>query len=85
MIGAANHDPDQFPDPEKFEIARRPNRHLSFGLGIHICAGNTLARMEGEIAFGKLFKRFPGLRMKAPVQLSNRVRFREITELQVSI
>ena len=85
MIGAANHDPDQFPDPEKFEIARRPNRHLSFGLGIHICAGNTLARMEGEIAFGKLFKRFPGLGMKAPVQLSNRVRFREITELQVSI
>jgi len=85
MIGAANHDPNQFPDPEKFEIARRPNRHLSFGLGIHICAGNTLARMEGEIAFGKLFRRFPSLRLKAPVQLSNRVRFREITELQVSI
>ena len=85
MIGAANNDPAQFRDPEIFDIARRPNRHLSFGLGIHICAGNALARMEGEIAFGKLFSRFPTLRMEAPARLSNRVRFREITELHVAV
>ncbi len=85
MIGAANHDPAQFPDPGKFDIARQPNRHLSFGLGIHICAGNALARMEGEIAFAKLFERFPTLRLEAPAKLSNRIRFREVTELRVAI
>lgn len=85
MIGAANHDPEQFPEPDRFDIARRPNRHLSFGLGVHICAGNTLARIEGRIAFGKLFTRFPSLKMDAPARLSNRVRFREVTELRVSL
>jgi len=85
MIGAANHDPDQFPEPEKFDIARRPNRHLSFGLGVHICAGNNLARIEGRIAFGKLFERFPTLRLEAPARLSNRVRFREVEELRVAL
>ena len=85
MIGAANHDPAHFPEPEKFDIARRPNRHLSFGLGVHICAGNSLARIEGKIAFGKLFARFPTLRLESSAKLSNRIRFREVTELHVAI
>ena len=85
MIGAANHDPAHFPEPETFDIGRRPNRHLSFGLGVHICAGNSLARIEGKIAFGKLFARFPGLRLEAPAKLSNRIRFREVAELRVSV
>ena len=85
MIGGGNHDPAQFPDPETFDIGRRPNRHLSFGLGIHICAGNSLARIEGSLAFGKLFRRFPKLRLVAPAKLSGRIRFREIKELRVAI
>jgi cytochrome P450 len=85
MIGAANHDPAQFPEPEKFDIGRRPNRHLSFGLGVHICAGNSLARVEGVIAFGKLFERFPTLHLTAPATLAKRIRFREVTELNVAI
>lgn len=85
MIGAANHDPEQFPSPERFDIARRPNRHLSFGLGIHICAGNTLGRIEGQIAFEKLFKRFPKLRLVEPAKLSGRIRFREVKELKVAL
>jgi cytochrome P450 len=85
MIGAANHDPAQFSDPERFDITRRPNRHLSFGLGIHICAGNTLARIEGKIAFWKLFNRFPGIHLAGPAKLSKRVRFREVTELPVAV
>ena len=53
MIAGANRAPAKFPDPNTFDIARRPNRHLSFGLGIHVCIGNTLARIEGRIAFAK--------------------------------
>lgn len=85
MIGGANRDPDQFPDPDRFDVARRPNRHLSFGLGIHICAGNSLARIEAKHAFAKLLTRFPGLKLEAPAKLSNRIRFREISELRVSV
>ena len=84
MIGAGNHDPAQFPEPERFDIGRRPNRHLSFGLGIHICAGNSLARIEGCIAFGKMFTRFPTLHLAGPAKLSPRVRFREIEELPIA-
>ena len=85
MIGGGNRDPAQFPDPDVFDVARRPNRHLSFGLGIHICAGNSLARIEGKHAFGKLLSRFPNLKLEAPARLSNRIRFREISELRVSV
>ena len=85
MIGAANRDPSQFSEPNRFDIARRPNRHLSFGLGIHICAGNTLARIEARLAFEKLFQRFPKLKLSQPAKLSNRVRFREVQELRVEI
>lgn len=85
MLGAGNRDPDQFPDPDRFDIARRPNRHLSFGLGVHICAGNALARIEAKIAFMRLFERFPNLRLEAPPKLADRVRFREVTELRVAL
>lgn len=85
MLGAANRDPAQFPDPDRFDIERRPNRHLSFGLGVHICAGNTLARIEARIAFQKLTARFPTLRLEAPPKLARRIRFREVEELRVSL
>ncbi|MDP6952703.1 MAG: cytochrome P450 [Alphaproteobacteria bacterium] len=85
MIGAANRDPEPFPEPDRFDIGRRPNRHLSFGLGVHVCAGNALARIECAIAIGKLFARFPGLRMTEPAQIANRIRFREVTQLGVAI
>ena len=63
----------------------RPNRHLSFGLGIHICAGNTLARMEAAIAFQKLFERFGDLQLAGPAIIAPRVRFREIAELKIEV
>lgn len=85
MLGAGNRDPAQFPDPDRFDITRRPNRHLSFGLGVHICAGNALARLEASITFQKLFERFPKLQLTDAPKLANRVRFREVAELQVTL
>ncbi len=84
IVAAANRDPAQFPDPDRFDINRRPNRHLSFALGIHICAGNALARLEAQIAFRKLFARFPTLALEAPAKIANRLRFREIIELRIT-
>src|SRR6185295_19012120 len=70
VLGSANHDEAQFPDPEKFNITREPNKHVSFGQGAHFCIGAPLARLEGQIALTTLFRRFPNLCLaKAPESL----------------
>jgi cytochrome P450 len=64
MLGAANRDPAQFPDPDRLNILRQPNRHVAFGMGIHYCLGAPLARMEAQIAFPAILQRLPRLRMQ---------------------
>lgn len=65
-LAAANHDPEQFPNPETFDICREPNRHLTFGQAIHYCVGAPLARMEGQIAFQLLLERLPEIHLAVP-------------------
>jgi cytochrome P450 len=61
IINAANRDESQFPEPDALDIARTPNRHLTFGQGIHFCLGAQLARLEARIALPLLFERFPDI------------------------
>jgi cytochrome P450 PksS len=68
ILGSANHDDTQFPDPEKFDIKRDPNKHLSFGQGAHFCIGAPLARLEGKIALTTLFRRFPNVHLAQPAE-----------------
>ncbi len=63
FLGAANHDPAVFENPEVFDIERFPNKHLGFGSGIHSCLGAPLARMETKIAIANLIKRNPNMRL----------------------
>ena len=84
-IGAANRDPRQFPEPERFDVARKPNRHVAFGQGEHACAGMNVARMEGRIAIGRLLARFPSIQMNGAPERDRRVRFRGFRKLPVQV
>ncbi len=66
MLAAANRDEAVFPNSETLDIARDPNRHLGFGLGIHFCLGAPLARMEGTIALNALVQKFPDIALAIP-------------------
>jgi cytochrome P450 PksS len=65
-LASANRDERQFPHPDRLDLAREPNRHLAFGLGIHYCLGAPLARLEGQIAINTLLRRAPDLRLAVP-------------------
>ncbi len=67
VLVSANRDQRQFPDPDRLDITREPNRHLALGQGIHYCLGAPLARLEAQIAINTLLRRIPRLRLRRPV------------------
>ena len=80
---AANRDTEQFPEPDRFDITRQSNRHLSFGAGPHYCVGAPLSRLEAQIAIPTLIHRLPNLRLASDEvpELSSNNLFRGRTKL----
>jgi pimeloyl-[acyl-carrier protein] synthase len=84
FLAAANRDPTAFPDPDRFDISRNPNPHLSFAAGAHFCLGAPLARMHGEVALSILFTRLPGLAVLTPPDITASVPTRQIDHFTVT-
>jgi pimeloyl-[acyl-carrier protein] synthase len=84
LFGATNRDPARFDSPDRFDITRTENEHLGFSFGIHFCVGASLARLEAQIAVGKLVERMPKLRLATDtLEWRKMGRFRGLVALPV--
>ena len=84
-MGAANRDPAVFDRPDEFRLDRGDNPHLAFAGGVHVCAGNSIARIEGQIALASLFRRWPDLQVADGMRRSPRVRFRGFESMPLTL
>jgi hypothetical protein len=85
VMGAANRDPERFPDPDRLDLRRKDNRHVAFGFGAHFCFGAPLARMEAQIAFTTILQRLNNLRLKpGSITWRENLGLRGLTALPVS-
>jgi hypothetical protein len=84
-VAAANRDSAQFPDPDRLDVGRKPNRHVAFGHSDHACAGMNVARLEARIAFTRLLARFPKIARGGVAERDRRIRFRGFKHLPVRV
>jgi len=84
LLGAANRDPERFPEPDRFLPSRSPNPHVSFGAGIHFCIGAPLARLELEVALPILFRRLSGLQIASPPRYRDSYHFHGLEALNLA-
>jgi len=84
LMGAANRDPEHFPDADRLDIRRRDDRHLAFGWAAHYCFGAPLARLEGQVAFSTILRRLPNLALEPiPLVWRRNMAFRGLEALPV--
>src|SRR5947199_5924736 len=85
VMGAANRDPERFPDPDKLDLGRQDNRHVAFAWASHFCFGAPLARIEGQTAFATMLQRMPNLRLESgPITWRENLGLRGLTSLPVT-
>lgn len=85
VMGAANRDPERFPEPDTLDICRQDNRHVSFAWASHFCFGAPLARLEGQIVFETVLRRMPGLQLvDGPLKWRENLGLRGLTALPVT-
>jgi cytochrome P450 len=84
VVGAANRDPDQFPEPDRLDLGRQDVHHLSFSEGIHHCLGAPLARMEIDVALGAVLRRFPRMVLEREPEWRDTIAFRAMRAMPVS-
>jgi cytochrome P450 len=85
VMGAANRDPERFPDPDRLDIGRQDNRHVAFAWASHFCFGAPLARIEGQVAFKTVLQRMPNLKLEpGPITWRENLGLRGLKALQVS-
>ncbi len=85
VMGAANRDPERFPDPDRLDICRPDNRHVAFAWASHFCFGAPLARIEGQTAFTALLRRMPNLSLKpGPITWRENLGLRGLRALPVT-
>jgi pimeloyl-[acyl-carrier protein] synthase len=85
LLGAANHDPAQFTDPETLDLERNPNPHVAFGRGIHFCLGAPLARLEGQLAIGAVVRRFSNMQLAGEPVRRKQITLRGLQSLPVAL
>lgn len=83
VIAAANVDPEKFEDPSRFDIRRKPNPHIGFGGGIHVCVGNMLARMVAPVAISQLIRAYPDMRLAGEVRDASTIALRSLASVLV--
>lgn len=84
-MGAANRDPGQFPNPDRFDLDREDVGHISFGRGIHFCVGSFLAKLEARTVFSEFFRRFPNSRLTRQPERIPTLAFRRLRHLEVEL
>ncbi len=86
VMGAANRDPERFPDPDRLDLGRQENRHVAFAWASHFCFGAPLARIEGQTAFEKVLRRMPNLQLEPnrPIRWRENLGLRGLTALHVT-